>query len=137
MLWHDYSIKVPYTFFRDHVWIQLNWFWENITGTFHLHKWICHPRQLPRYRILIWPISHSRKIILQQHEMWITMWIIIHGHFICVDTFLLGQNKSEMLKWKFWTWEAFLNPELKTRFHFLRCRNISPTIGITTNDVYW
>ena len=59
--------------------------------------------------------SLLQKRILQQQEMWIIMWIqikwtILQG-FI---HFSIGQIKTDILKWKWQTLEAFLNLEYTT-----------------------
>ena len=61
------------------------------------------------------PVCNSGKLILQQQEMWIIMWIIINIHF-CRGGYIfsLGQIKSDILKWKCDTVEYFLNLEYTT-----------------------
>jgi hypothetical protein len=53
------------------------------------------------------------------------MWIIIQIYiFEGVDTFLLGQIKSDILNWKLQTLEAFFKLKYTTSLHFLLCKNI-------------
>ena len=55
------------------------------------------------------PVCHSGKIILQEQEMWIIMWIIMHVHFYKGwYIFFVVKIKSEISKWKLQTLEVFL-----------------------------
>ena len=76
-----------------------------------------------RHRIFIWPVSRSRKIILQQQDIWIIVWIIMNGHFfVGVDTFL--QIRCDIFRWKLQRSEAFLNLELHDKCAFPASREM-------------